>query len=472
MFSHIRKMQIFIMIIVFLSLLGMLILHSYENWRTLLNNEFAKTKSIAMLLDKHLTGTFEDLLIQGGMDNAPHLEQVTYLNDLLQPYVQDILDSFPNYGAGYYVKDLKSVVAFGPDFNRNGLSDLSPHSKARIVYETLEPYQFRDYSHTREHKVVAIIYPLIRDGEVIGHVWGNLPQENVYHEFWAIFKNRLLFILLIFIIALLGARILAKQYIQNISKLKESVRRLEPIEEHPGFFTELSEIYDEVVLSRQKISESHKKVQKIITEKIMSAQEEERKKVARELHDGIGQAVYSIYISLQAFKSEALTEKCGEHISELEVITMQTMQEIKEVALSLRPSVLDDLGFIPALRSYIERFKKTYKINVQLTINGAIRRHNNVVETALYRIVQETLTNAAKYSETEIITIDLRDNSTELTIHIIDYGKGFDVNKQLLLHNSIGLYSISERAQQVGGQAIINSILGRGTSVLITIPNE
>lgn len=469
-FSHTRRLQIFIIIIVLLTIICMLALNSYENWRTLVHTEFSKTESIAKLLDAHLKGTYEDILINNNAQTLSKAEQIALFNEQLQPFVDDVLDSFANYGAGYYVKELDSIVAFGPDFQPDGLKDISPTSKARTVYETLEPLQFQDYSQTRDGYVVAIIYPLIRNGEIIGHVWGNIRIENVYSEFIALLKNRIIFIIVILVAALLGSRILAKQHNANIKKLEEKVRQLEHSDDDPAFFDELTKIYEAVLFSRKKISENQNKFQKIVTEKIMAAQEEERKKVSRELHDGIGQAVYSIFIGLQTLKTDHLDEKSKANIIELENITKATMKEIKEVALNLRPSTLDDLGFIPAIRSYIEQFEKSYHIAVNLTTDGIKKRYDTSIETALYRIVQEALSNAAKYADTKTIDIHISESLSKITMKIIDYGKGFDINKQMELSNGIGLYSINERAQQVGGMSMFHSEVDKGTIVTVSIP--
>jgi len=207
-----------------------------------------------------------------------------------------------------------------------------------------------------------------------------------------------------------------------------------------------------------------------LTQYVIQAQEEERKRIARELHDGIGQALYSILVGLNVIGQENLTEPVRRHVNDLLQITSKAMEEIKRMALELRPSALDDLGLLPALRSLMKRMEKSFDIQVELHVQGARRRYSASVETALYRIIQEAMTNTAKYARASKLGIMFEDREKEVVVTVVDDGVGFDVEKALKSGNGLGLFGMRERAQLLGGTLEIRSAQNEGTTVIVRIP--
>ncbi|MGZ0051068.1 sensor histidine kinase [Brevibacillus gelatini] len=207
-----------------------------------------------------------------------------------------------------------------------------------------------------------------------------------------------------------------------------------------------------------------------LTHFAIQAQEEERKRIARELHDGIGQALYSILVGLNVVRQGNPSEAVMQHVTELVNMTSRAMEEVKRMALELRPSALDDLGLLPALRSLMKRLEKTFHLQIELHVQGEKRRYSAPMETALYRIVQEAMTNTAKYAQASQLGIMFENREKEVVVTIVDDGIGFEVEKTLNFGKGLGLFGMKERAQLLGGTVDIRSAPQEGTTVIVRIP--
>ncbi|WNC15253.1 PAS domain-containing sensor histidine kinase [Brevibacillus brevis] len=222
-------------------------------------------------------------------------------------------------------------------------------------------------------------------------------------------------------------------------------------------------------MSAQQRAEKERYQHKL-TNYVIQAQEEERKRIARELHDGVGQALYSILVGLNVVGQSSLSDPIRQHVNDLLQMTSKAMEEVKRMALELRPSALDDLGLLPALRSLMKRVEKSFGIQVELHAQGERRRYPAATETALYRIVQEAMTNTAKYAQASQLGIVFEDREKEIVVTIVDDGVGFDVDQTLHTGKGLGVFGMRERAQLLGGTLDIRSAPGEGTTVIVRIP--
>ncbi|MCM3782226.1 histidine kinase [Neobacillus mesonae] len=226
--------------------------------------------------------------------------------------------------------------------------------------------------------------------------------------------------------------------------------------------------FQEVEQTRQK--EQHK-ISKMITHSILSAQENERKRISRELHDGIGQSLYSILIQTEVLKSLLEDSKhcpIDEPMDALQDSIRHTIEDIRDLSGELRPSALDDIGFVAALRNYVRHYGQNFGIQVLLTIEGDSGQLHSAHDIAFYRIVQEALTNAAKYSQTEVIEVNLRLQSAAAELVIRDYGVGFEMTSEI--RQGVGLYSMEERVNILQGEFMIESYPGKGTTIKVKVP--
>lgn len=231
---------------------------------------------------------------------------------------------------------------------------------------------------------------------------------------------------------------------------------------------------DSLVVILRDMSEQQRvereRFRRMMTSYVIQAQEEERKRVSRDLHDGIGQALYSILVGLKVLNQLHLEEPVKNHLEDVHQMTARALEEVKNMAVELRPSALDDLGLVPAIRSYIKRFEQTFGILTQFEVLGNKRRVSSVVETALYRICQEAMTNAAKYADTDKMYVRLHDSGDKIEILIEDYGRGFDTEHVRAQGTGLGLYGMKERANLLGGNTEVQSVPGKGTTVHVTVP--
>lgn len=244
------------------------------------------------------------------------------------------------------------------------------------------------------------------------------------------------------------------------------------------FFSEFNKILSGKEEAERKRLETELKLyeaEKSLSRKVYEAHEEERKRVSRELHDSIGQSLYSILVTLNTLDKDNLVEKKAAGLEMVKTITKNAIQEVKGIAQSLRPSTLDDFGFIPALRSYLDSYKMIHNISVKFEIQGEKKRLKPKVETALYRICQEALTNAAKYAKASLIQVSIHIDQEE-TVHLTiqDNGIGFLIEDYVMNYNrkGIGLFSMKERTEGLGGSIQFYSIVNEGTTIYIQIPSN
>ena len=204
---------------------------------------------------------------------------------------------------------------------------------------------------------------------------------------------------------------------------------------------------------------------------VIAAQESERKRISRDLHDGASQSLTSLLIGIKALGEFSESAAVREQTEELRKMAANTLDEVHALALELRPSVLDDLGLPAALERYAADYRRRYGLHVDLALRGlSEHRLPSEIETALYRIVQEALTNIARHAhaQTASVLIERRDETVRAIIE--DDGWGFDSPTAGKAGQRLGLYGIRERAELLGGTLTIESEPGAGTSLYVEIP--
>lgn len=197
-----------------------------------------------------------------------------------------------------------------------------------------------------------------------------------------------------------------------------------------------------------------------LSRRLVSSQEEERRRVSRELHDEIGQLLTSLKLALKPGTSSQISA---------EEITQELFHRVRDISMSLRPPTLDDLGLTSAIAWHCERFTAQTGIRVNLTTSGLARRLSPDVELNVFRIVQEALTNVARHAQVSEAHVTLKVVSGWLEAHVIDLGPGFDVRSSPPGRSS-GLTGMRERANLVNGRFSIQSEPGVGTRLLVRVP--
>ncbi|MFC3883496.1 sensor histidine kinase [Bacillus songklensis] len=205
-----------------------------------------------------------------------------------------------------------------------------------------------------------------------------------------------------------------------------------------------------------------------ISSYIIQSQEEEIKRIALELHEGVGQTLYSVFTGLQLIETGVEQLAAKGHIREMAQLLEKTIREIRLLSVELHPPTLTTIGLVPAVKSYAKLYTSTYGIVVEIDAIGNQKTIPNQSNIALFRVCQESLANIAKYADTSYAKITFTWEENCVKMEIRDSGKGFDVEKAL--NKSSGLAAMKERMNLAGGKCLITSKLGEGTSIEISLP--
>lgn len=220
---------------------------------------------------------------------------------------------------------------------------------------------------------------------------------------------------------------------------------------------------------------AYHRVQQEMLARIISVQEEERRRIARELHDETGQAIATLSVNLDFLKSTVTDDRLRERLSKLRAITDETLEEIHKVVFDLRPRILDDLGLAPAIAGYLESHLAPLGIQVAFEAHGFDRRLPAAVETGSFRIVQEAITNVIRHARARHVQVCLDFNGAVLAMFVEDDGIGFEPQEALKVEGggrAFGLLGIRERGALLGGTVEIHSRPGQGARLYVEIPVE
>jgi signal transduction histidine kinase len=208
---------------------------------------------------------------------------------------------------------------------------------------------------------------------------------------------------------------------------------------------------------------------------LLNAQEEERRRIARELHDQMGQNLTALHLGLKSLHdSEACCNHVGPLVEPLQQLAAETARDLHRVALELRPAALDDLGLVKAVRQLVETWSGRYQIKADLeTSQYEMTGVSSELKTAVYRIIQEALNNVAKHSGAKHVSIILRRTADQVQAIIEDDGRGFDAENEIEAARNrgrLGLVGIEERLAVIAGTLTVESAPGSGTTLVVRIP--
>ena len=232
-----------------------------------------------------------------------------------------------------------------------------------------------------------------------------------------------------------------------------------------GVMIQNARLFEQVVMGRQRLQ--------ILSQQLIEVQENERGHIARELHDEIGQALTALKVNLQTLGRLQNPEDLEPHILESISIVDRTIKQVRNLSLDLRPSLLDDLGIVAALRWYIDRQAQRAGFEAQFLASPPELRLPADLETTCFRIVQEALTNVVRHAQAKRVRIELRKQPDALLLTVLDDGIGFDlreVGQRTAGDTSLGLLGMRERVQLVGGSIEISSHPEWGTEIQVLFP--
>jgi signal transduction histidine kinase len=220
---------------------------------------------------------------------------------------------------------------------------------------------------------------------------------------------------------------------------------------------------------RQRAESAERELRRL-SHQLVQAQEEERKSISRELHDEIGQMLTALRMELRGLQElrTASEPEFAEHLEDAKHLAEQSLRSLRDIAMGLRPSMLDDLGLGSAVHWQARQFSNRTGIPVNVTLTGALTALPDRHRTCVYRVVQEALTNCARHAAAKSIAISIANEEHSLRLAISDDGAGFDVPSAR--RRGLGLIGIEERIRELGGQSTIASNPGKGTAISARIP--
>jgi signal transduction histidine kinase len=210
------------------------------------------------------------------------------------------------------------------------------------------------------------------------------------------------------------------------------------------------------------------RVSRDVVQRVVEAQEQERARLARELHDETGQALTSILLGLKGLEEVADADEARASVTELRELVVSTLRDVRGLAVELRPAALDDFGLVPALERLADTFREKTGLDVALEARLGDDRLDPSLETTLYRIVQEALTNVLKHAEAQHVSISLVRKDGSISAVVEDDGRGF--TPEAPQREALGLIGMRERVGLVGGRISIESAPGAGTTLAVEVP--
>jgi len=206
-------------------------------------------------------------------------------------------------------------------------------------------------------------------------------------------------------------------------------------------------------------------------ESIIQAQESERQRLSRQMHDGPAQALSNFILQTEIAMRlmDVDAAQAREELNSLKAAAMSTFQKVRNFIFELRPMMLDDLGLVPTIKRYADTFKEQTGLEVSVTVTGQERRLESYVEVMIFRALQEMLGNAARHSQASLVKIMIDMSDTLVKVTVDDNGKGF--NPEVLQQgNSLGINLIRDRVEMLGGSFELDSGIGKGTRITFSIP--
>lgn len=314
---------------------------------------------------------------------------------------------------------------------------------------------------------------------------GSIGWGLVIEEPWATVANPLLrytetgslVLVPIVIFALFALWFGTRQIIQPLAHFRKQAEAFsqgnyQAFDEDVGGINEISVLHTTFVEMAAEVEAAQHTLKRFLG-LVTTGQEEERKRLARELHDDTLQSLIALNQRVMMVRRSAKNIGLDESLAEIEEMISQTMAELRRLTRALRPIYLEDLGLVTALHTMAQEMSQSSDIKIQFQPNGEEKRLTDNIEIALFRISQEALSNILRHSEATEAAVEINFHQSEVQLEILDNGKGFippDNPSALSNLGHFGLLGIYERAELIGAQIVVESELGKGTKIILKIP--
>jgi len=329
---------------------------------------------------------------------------------------------------------------------------------------------------------------LVRDGGTLAYVALGVPEEALFGAADRALTRQLLALGLVAAVALAGVWFFARALlVSRLEALAAAARRLgegdlsarSALPRGGGEIRTLAEAFDEMAGRLARRSSERDRAEgelrrtseelRALTERLDDVREEEGARIARELHDEVGQALTGLKMDLAALKRalpEAEREACGERIAGMAALADATIERVRRISGELRPQLLDQLGLVPAVEAYLERFAERSGVRTRLEASSEGAALDQRRATALFRILQEALTNVARHADARTVTVRIEPEVGGVVLTVRDDGRGLAGPPT----GSLGILGMQERARAAGGRLTVEGAPGKGTTVRALLP--
>jgi PAS domain S-box-containing protein len=263
-------------------------------------------------------------------------------------------------------------------------------------------------------------------------------------------------------------------YLRTLSPVKDLEGKTTAVTVVSKDVTEMIKTEKDLRQTNEKLSRAHKQ-RKILSKRLIDILEKDRRQIAMELHDHIGQTLASLKMDIEMIHSQLKSEdpELGARIKAVQERTVQAIKDVKDISRGLRPGILDALGLVPSLRELFSEIKRQTDIEIKFFSRGIPERFAPDKEVAIYRIAQEALTNIIRNANAKNVFVNLVRKDENLSLSVEDDGVGFDPDEVMGAskgQSPFGLLIMRERAEQLDGEFTLESRIGKGTHVLVEIP--
>lgn len=340
---------------------------------------------------------------------------------------------------------------------------------------------------SNEGAIHDIVVPI--ENGAIGYVRVGMTEEYARHSIHQHIKDILLTVLAVCALAVfLSSRIssLITRPVRKLAEVAESITRgnleVRANLNDRGEVGRLAGAFNDMAASLIKASAdkeallgellAKEQMRDTLIAKLMTAQEDERKRISRELHDETSQALTSLMLTMRVLADDAPNQEQKDALLLGRDVAAGILREVRDLAIELRPPVLDDLGLIAAIERYSANFAARHGLDIDLTTSGQQTAVNDEIAVAIYRIVQESLNNVAKHSGATTVAIDMQFQPEQIMVTIADNGKGISESDVVRAQkeNRLGLYGMRERVELLQGRFAVRQSSQGGTELFIAIP--
>ncbi len=407
-----------------------------------------------------------------GRDLAARAADPILLNDLveLQKLLAETLENNPDLRYAFIIDKYGQVLVhtFGQGF---------PLALLEANHVGSGEHRHTVILQTEEGLVWDTAVPIL-DGRA-GVMRVGISGARLWASVAAVSGQILLMMALVSALGVLGAVFLTFILTRPLRELVEATRRVASgdfsprvprwAEDEIGDLAEAFNAMTEELARTDELRREREHLRRQLLERVIATQEDERRRISRELHDSTSQNLTSLLVGLRNLQETCGDPSIAKQAADLRRVASQTLEEVHELSSRLRPGVLDDLGLTAALERLTREWQARHKIPLDLLIHIGEARLPDEVETAIYRIVQESLTNVARHAQARSVSVLVERRGEDVVTVVEDDGLGFDPSHSFD-ERRLGLAGMRERAELLGGRFTIESAPGHGTSIHVQIP--